>query len=259
MKIKPSFTWLAIMVGLCAVGLLFAQIKWFQDGLKLKETQFQDKVLLLMCDTDKSLRGNREFLKYLNRDLKGTKVFSRDERAFNNSPLSGVIYNTLDSIFTQNRIETTFHFGIYKNIDCQPGKLVLSNQQGYLMPAQGSPEMPFSCLFQWESEPFLMALKFPEKDKYLLKQTGGLLGITLFLFLFLFGIFAYTLWFAHRQKKLSEIKNDLVNNLTHEFKTPLASISLASKVLQKNTNLIFPKKETNLSPIDFKGKQTLGK
>jgi len=50
----------------------------------------------------------------------------------------------------------------------------------------------------------------------------------------LIGLFIYTLRTLAQQKKLSQVKNDFFNNMTHEFKTPLSSIRLASKLLQQN-------------------------
>ena len=79
-------------------------------------------------------------------------------------------------------------------------------------------------------------MHFPHLDTFLNKEmiTWGFSSLVLFLFLV---ILAYAIFTIFRQKRLSEIQKDFVNNMTHEFKTPLATIKISSEVL-KNPNII---------------------
>ncbi len=77
------------------------------------------------------------------------------------------------------------------------------------------------------SKPDFLILQFPGSKKFVLASLWiMLLSSTLFTFVIIFG-FAYTIQVIYRQKKLSDIKSDFINNMTHEFKTPIATISLA--------------------------------
>lgn len=90
-------------------------------------------------------------------------------------------------------------------------------------------------LFQsdsYGSQPNYLNIYFPKRSAYLLKATGISIIPTIILTALLIGIFAYTIMVIFRQKKLSNIKNDFINNMTHELKTPISTISLASQMLQ---------------------------
>lgn len=79
--------------------------------------------------------------------------------------------------------------------------------------------------------PTYLHIWFPNRDSYLLKTLWPLLtSSTLFLITIILA-FSYTIKIILRQKKVSEIKNDFINNMTHELKTPIATISLACEAL----------------------------
>ena len=81
---------------------------------------------------------------------------------------------------------------------------------------------------QGENSPGMLMMFFPMKKSFIWSSViKTLLGSVVFMSIILF-CFAYTISVIFRQKKLSEMKNDFINNMTHEFKTPIATISLAS-------------------------------
>lgn len=84
-------------------------------------------------------------------------------------------------------------------------------------------------LFSTDSNvPGHLKIFFPTKNSWLWSSVRGtMLGSILFTGLILF-CFSYTLYIILRQKKISEMKTDFINNMTHEFKTPIATISLAA-------------------------------
>ena len=79
--------------------------------------------------------------------------------------------------------------------------------------------------------PRYLSLYFPTETNHILYTLRFILLTSLILITIIIGAFYYTISTIFRQKKLSEIKSDFINNMTHEFKTPISTISLASEVL----------------------------
>lgn len=77
-----------------------------------------------------------------------------------------------------------------------------------------------------------LIVHFPEQQIYLIRKTWLTLIMALILILIVVLCFAYALFTIIRQKKLSSVKNDFINNMTHEFKTPISTIALATEALQ---------------------------
>ena len=76
-----------------------------------------------------------------------------------------------------------------------------------------------------------LVVNFPTKDQFLFKKIFATLSSSVILLLVIIACFAYAIYIIFKQKKLSALKNDFINNMTHEFKTPIATVSLACEAL----------------------------
>ncbi|MFC2139701.1 sensor histidine kinase, partial [Bacteroidota bacterium] len=85
-------------------------------------------------------------------------------------------------------------------------------------------------LFPGESlvTPGYLAVTIPSSDKYILDSIMIMLVLSILFTIIIAIVFYQTMSLLLKQKKITEIKNDLINNITHEFKTPISTISLAA-------------------------------
>ncbi|MGB4773764.1 MAG: HAMP domain-containing sensor histidine kinase [Daejeonella sp.] len=77
-----------------------------------------------------------------------------------------------------------------------------------------------------------LTINFPNKSTLLLSNVNVLLSSSVALLFILTACFSYTILTILKQKKISEMKTDFINNMTHEFKTPVATIMIASEALK---------------------------
>ncbi len=82
-----------------------------------------------------------------------------------------------------------------------------------------------------KATPNWLVIYFPTRDNYFRNSIGVMAGSSLLLALIILVVSFLTIYVIYRQKKLSEIKSDFINNMTHELKTPISTISLASQML----------------------------
>ncbi len=83
----------------------------------------------------------------------------------------------------------------------------------------------------YQPQPYYLTIFFPGKQFFVLKSIGLILpGSFLFMLIIIISC-GFTIYTLLKQKKLSEMKNDFINNMTHEFKTPIATISLATDAI----------------------------
>ncbi|KAA6339603.1 Sensor protein SrrB, partial [termite gut metagenome] len=117
--------------------------------------------------------------------------------------------------------------------------------------AKGS-ESPYSqILFQNDDPPArmnILKVHFPTKKDYIYNSVSFIIPSTVFTVVLLI-VFIFTLYIIFRQKKLTEMKNDFVNNMTHEFKTPISTISLAAQMLKDSSVSKSPEMFQHISGI----------
>lgn len=90
------------------------------------------------------------------------------------------------------------------------------------------------ALFEEKPNPekAIIQVYFPDKEIFLKRGMSPAFASSGLLLLVMLGCFAYTLYAIFKQKRISEMKNDFINNMTHEFKTPASTILLASEALK---------------------------
>jgi signal transduction histidine kinase len=99
------------------------------------------------------------------------------------------------------------------------------------------------------NHPYFLYVYFPFANQYLYKSISTMLIASLTLTLIIILVIAYAVYIILKQKKLSEIKNDFINNMTHELKTPISTISLASQLLADKSVPIENKNIDHLSKL----------
>ncbi len=144
----------------------------------------------------------------------------------------------IESVLKKNGINTKYQMGVFDimNHSIYEGD---SDSQNDLY------ESPFKIsLFPNDifGSPVYLSMYFPNENAFILKSMWMMLAISAIFVLIIIFAFYYSISTIFKQKKLSIIKNDFINNMTHELKTPISTISLACEAL--NDSEIKNSKET---------------
>ncbi len=99
------------------------------------------------------------------------------------------------------------------------------------------------------SAKYFLVVYFKSKIKIFPAKVPKQMIITMILTIFIIITFAFILYLIFKQRKLSELKNDFINNMTHELKTPVSTISLASQMLSDETIKINEEKQKSVTKI----------
>lgn len=153
---------------------------------------------------------------------------------------STVIRNCLTTELANNGVNIPFHFAIMN-----PKDEIVYATEGYITASSDYYSIP---LFTNTDDNYTLCVEFPTRNTYLFKSVRFIIP-TLALTIILIVIFLYTLILAFRQKNLAEMKTDFINNMTHELKTPISTISLAGQMLNDPSIRKSPSSLTHLSEV----------
>ncbi len=157
--------------------------------------------------------------------------------------------NLISTALKNNGINSPFQFAVKKSVSEQTD-IDNTGKTAFAIP-----------LFPNDinSKSITLQLFLPEREN-LIKQSmyGHLAGSLIFTFIVLFA-FAYTIYVMLKQKKLDEIKNDFINNMTHEFKTPIATISLAADTISNELTLVDKNKIIHYAGVIHEENQRMNK
>lgn len=198
--------------------------------VQLLDTTLSESIMGIQGFMEQSLEQQQRRQQWLrNNDWTNYKIFLEDR------PIEQRIDSTrlemfLERGFAENEINLEYKYAI-TNSNLGRETIIFGDKDYKTGNRREYPQLLFLTDYNG-SKPNYLNVYFPHRQRYLLKQTGFTIIPTIILTGLLIAIFAYAIMIILRQKKLSMVKNDFINNMTHELKTPISTISLASQMLQ---------------------------
>ncbi|MFT4022305.1 MAG: HAMP domain-containing sensor histidine kinase [Flavihumibacter sp.] len=247
---KRIFPLIIILVSLSLVGIFYIQVSWFRSMLLVKEDQLRQKIFMAMTDTGQELMEQKGTLPSLkNRRTRPNISWPSDQLM-----MELLKPSTISEKFTMFEVqeklrknfnnyglqEMSFEFEITsdggdflgygelksRNFDRLVDDTI--NNFKWIFPLMVPPGSDMEGLVPAET----MTVVVPNVKNLFFRELRWMLVGSVLFTLIMLAAFYITVAALLRQKKLSEIKNDFINNMTHEFKTPLATISLAVDALR---------------------------
>jgi two-component system, OmpR family, phosphate regulon sensor histidine kinase PhoR len=145
--------------------------------------------------------------------------------------------------FARRNLEMNYEYAIY---NCHENEMVYGRLVNVSDPADtiATGHVFTKC----STCTYYFGIHFPGKRNYIISNMNEWF-ISSFIMLSAAVFFGWTLWLVFRQKRLSEIQRDFINNMTHEFRTPISTISISAEVLQKEPFMLDAGKIQNYAAI----------
>lgn len=225
-----------ILAAALLLSLITTQIVWVGKAFEFQEKQFNYDIKDALKNVAQQILKHKKDSSLL---IDPVKQISSNQFNVSINDILHPYYleSLLNKEFGKHQIDLGYEYAIY---DCFTDSVVFSKivTSGNSSDA----EMPNPAEMKWEKDGHYFSVYFPSKSQHLLKRMGFWIFSTTILFIVIL-FFVYTISIILKQKRISEIKNDFINNMTHELKTPISTISLACEALKdeemnRNKNLL---------------------
>ena len=230
-----------ILAAISIAGITTTQIYWVRKAFDLKENQFNHDVTASLTSVANKIIEISKTPSAANNPVKqlSTNYFV----VLVNGPVdSNLLEFLLSTEFEKRNITTNFEYGIY---DCAEKCMAGGNN---ISPKKISNRANINELPTWDNDGYYFGVMFSGVEANLLSQMGiwGFSSIVLLIVIF---FFIYTLFVILKQRRLSEIQKDFIDNMTHEFKTPISTIAISTQVLKDPGIVQFPERLLNYATI----------
>jgi len=219
-----------IVLGLVAtIGILIAQLLWTKEAFNIEEKKFSQKAHIALLNVVKHLYEGTNHEIPANNPVR--KV-SNDYYIINvdNDFEPAILEHYLKVEFEKIGITTDFEYAMY---NCQSDEMVYGN---YISFTNKTPKKTSIYFPKHKNLIYYFAVRFPNETSYLFSSLRFWFILSFALIIILL-VYVYSIYTIIQQKKYSELQRDFINNMTHEFKTPLSSILIASNYLNKQEDI----------------------
>lgn len=170
-----------------------------------------------------------EILNRIGRDMAYNDILSTYpvEQRLNNKDLHSLLKQEL----TNNKLDTRFEYAVFNN-----GLSTSIKSNGFVFNENNTYSVPILTDINNHSK-YQLYISFPQKSKFLVSDLLPFIMISLLFTVVIIAAYYSAIRQLITQRQISEIKNDFINNMTHEFKTPIATINLALDAI-KNPKII---------------------
>ncbi|MEX2230750.1 MAG: HAMP domain-containing sensor histidine kinase [Cyclobacteriaceae bacterium] len=238
---SSSIRLIVILAVLCITGITITQWYWVRRAFDLKEAEFERTVNTALFNVANQIF---EINKTPSPAVNPVKQVSTNYFVVQvNSDIDvSLLEFLLKSEFEKRNIAADFEYGVY---DCSSEKM----KYGDYIPFQSTGEKATSKkLPALNNYAYYFGVQFPKREAHLINQMG-IWSFSSMVLLLVILFFAYTLFVILKQKRLSEIQKDFINNMTHEFKTPISTIAVSTEVLKNPDIVNHPERLLNYTTI----------